>query len=323
MRRTLSGLLLVIAFFGSAAWPKHRTEQRGPIFMAPGFSFGQIDTVCLAPPIDLRSDKTNPLYGGLGTAPADVALAKCFNRIGYPTVGCNPITATLDDLKSPSDAWLNKLDFGTSRWLFILYIEYFEPASYWKFSGSRRGVPAGAENAVVSGCLFGKEGAGAKLLWRDRVVGTPSIAPVEGTSVVPGFEVQVYESGHSINTGIETLLAKFEPRGRWKGLRTPPTHTEDFDVACDVLWRTLNQVLKDSGRYDVMQTDDTDRMASYTIKHSKSPWTVSAEFASDAILRPSGSGCSMEITPAPSRAAAAGAGDAKSLFHRVRESLSR
>ena len=61
MRRRFSGLLLVVSFLGAAAWPKDQKEQREPVFMAPEFRFSQIDTICLAPPIDLRSDKTKAI----------------------------------------------------------------------------------------------------------------------------------------------------------------------------------------------------------------------------------------------------------------------
>jgi len=61
MRRTFLRLLLMVSFWVPAAWPKDRWEVPPPLFMAPEFRFSQIDTICVAPAIDLRADKTEPL----------------------------------------------------------------------------------------------------------------------------------------------------------------------------------------------------------------------------------------------------------------------
>ena len=61
IRRAFLAVLLVVSFWAPAAWPKDTKAEKEPIFMAPGLDFSQIDTICIAPTIDLRPDKTQPL----------------------------------------------------------------------------------------------------------------------------------------------------------------------------------------------------------------------------------------------------------------------
>jgi hypothetical protein len=312
----------VVLFVGAAAWSKDRGEQRGPVFMAPDFQFSQIDTICIAPPIDLRADKTEPLYlsasGGkaphlLGERPitADVAVANWFNHLGYPTVGCNSVDP-LDDLRAPSDAWLSKLDFGQSRWLFILAVEYFS-TPYGK-SEALFGSQTNRSHAVVSGYLFAKQAAGGKLVWRDKVVGT-DYDPMGGSMMGRKSGVKGVESEQAIAIGVKILLSKFETRN--KDIRLPDkTYLEPFDVNCSALWPALNDVLKNSGKYDIIQIDDPDKMAIYSMG------VKSEHRMDDAILRPNDNGCSMEITPAPSPRAM-GPSDVKSLSQHVHAVLSK
>lgn len=320
MRRRFSGLLLVVSFLGAAAWPKDQKEQREPVFMAPEFRFSQIDTICLAPPIDLRSDKTEPLYlsasgakppghyWGVPHVTADEALTNWFKHLGYATVGCSSVNATLDDLKAPSDAWLSKLEFGTSRWLFILAVEYVSTPV--KLLGSR----TGQSHAVVSGYLFGKQASGVKLVLRDKVVGG-DFSGMGMTAYGRKGQVKAVESEEAIAVGIKILLAKFETRNKEIRL-LGKTYTEAFDVTCKVLWPALNDVLKNSGKYDIIQTDDSDMMAIYDMGRK------SEHRMDDAILRPTDNRCSMEITQAP-HAGGMYTNDPKSLSQRLHVVLSK
>ena len=136
LRRMHLGLLVMVSFCAPAAWPKDAKQPKEPIFMASGLDFSQIDTICVAPTIDFRADKTQPLFlSGHGKhvsswstkippISADDAIAGAFKFLGYKTAECSLVGATLDDLKAPSDGWLGKLDFGSSQWLFVLAVEY-------------------------------------------------------------------------------------------------------------------------------------------------------------------------------------------------------
>lgn len=332
MRRAFSGLLLVFSFWVPAAWPKHQREQE-PIFMAPDFRFSQIDTICVAPTIDLRPDTTQPLTlsgprpptpGGFrvvlaeiltgGTrvrhVTADEAVAQTFNAIGYKTVSCNPVNATLNDPNTPSDVWMRKLDFGGSRWLFILAVEYVSTP----YSGGMVGL----SNAVVSGYVFDKQADGGRPVWRDKVIGVDFVP--DGIATFRGRKnaVTLIESERAIADGARRLLAKFETRKQKStlSLYLSPTHTEIFDTTCNVVWNALNDTLKKSGKYDIIQTDDSDMMAIYSMG-------LKAEHRMDyAILKPKGNICSMQINQAP-HGFKFGENDPKSLSHRIHAVLSK
>jgi len=328
MSRTFSGLLLVVSFWVPAAWPKdHPKDQQAPpapLFIAREFHFSQIDTICVTPTLDLRADKTEPLAlsaepwrvkGFLTTLPptADAALANLFNYIGYKTVSCNPVNATLDDLKAPSDAWLQKLDFGESRWLFILAVQDV-PIQPLTDSWKTKKLQSHHVYAVVSGYLFEKQAAGNRLVWRDIAVG------LLGDEFVGKKEtVKLVESQDDIADGISNLLAKFETRNKNLNVghffKTPlkEVHTEIFDVTCNVLWIALNDTLKKSGKYDVLGVDDSDTIAVYMVGR------IDLHF-DWVILKSEQNNCAMQIMVSFPKERSHDAGD---LIKRVQASLSK
>ena len=162
MRRMFLGLLLVAFLWSPAAFPKEKVEPL-PLFMDPEFRFSQVGTICLAPALDLRPDKSTPLsvseqgprLNFQHIQSANQVMADIFKRIGYETGECNPVSATLSDLKAPSETWLRTLDFGQSSWLFIFAVEDVATIG-WSHV-----------HAVVSGLLFEKRGASVRLVWRD------------------------------------------------------------------------------------------------------------------------------------------------------------
>jgi hypothetical protein len=325
MRQIFVGLLLLAGFCAPAAWPKDRIAQ-APIFMAPAFHFSDIDRICTAPTIDLRSDKDEPLLLS-GSPPssgflrarheaADDVLAHVLTGIGYETVHCNPVSAILDDLQAPPDSWLRKLDFGESRWLFIVAVEFVSTPS----GTSRRSI--GLSHAVVSGYLFAKRADGAGLVWRDKVVGGDTNAV--GGMWLGGSKsgVELVESERAIADGIVRLLGKFETRKKsmrridWN-YAPSRSETEDFDVTCSVLWAALNDTLKTSGKYEVIQIDNLDMMAIYTMGYKSERRADSALLAAAEHDQ-----CSMEVTDSPHQYKF-GEENIKTLSKRVREALSK
>lgn len=309
MRRAFSGLLVVVSLWVPAARAKDRKEQKEPLFMAQGFQFSQIDTICVAPTIDLRPDTTQPLYLGRSS---DFVLADLFKKLGYKTVHCNPVNVVLDDLTTPSDAWMRKLDFGESRWLFILAVEYTS-TPYGRF-----GMSMSACHAVVSGYLFDKQAAGIKLVWRDKVVGSDNDPTEWGPDpiFINKAQSKALQSERAVAFGAKLILAKFETRKGRIGFLGELTRTETFDVTCQVLWTALNDTLKNSGYYDIIQIDTSDMMAIYAIGEKF------GHRMDDTILRPKDNGCSMQIT-IPPREWALTQNDAKSLSQRVHAVLSK
>lgn len=280
------------------------------------FRFSQVDTICVAPAIDLRSDTAQPItlepsrpqhfVSGDVAVSADTALPNLFKHIGYKTVTCNSVSATVNELKAPSDAWLRKLDFGESRWLFIFAVEYVN-ARIHKYLGSS---PGGLSHAVVSGYLFQKQADGPRLVWRDTVVGGDGDHNLGAMWIGKKEKTQFYESQQSIEDGAEHLLSKFESRNKSFGFENK-THTEIIDVTCNKLWAALIDVLKKPGQYNILQIDNSVMMAIFFTEDSESQRTAYGN------LRPKDNSCSMQITLAPGNAL-----DLKSFSQRVHAALS-
>ena len=282
-------------FWAAAARPSHQDVKNSsgaelpPLFMAPDFRFSQIDTICVASAIDLRPDKTEPLnLSGRGPSVflygrpwnADTALAETFEGIGYKTVSCNPVSGTLEDLKTPSDEWLRKLEFGQSSWLFILAVE--EAGTRYDAHGLIGNMGG---DAVVSGYLFEKRAEGVSLVWRDKVVGVPA---AYGKLYGQKERVKLLESEYAIADGINHLLVKFETRHKEIGnLSLWEIHAQTFDVTCNVLWTALNDALKDPENYEILQIDSSDMMAIYGVGKFK--------LVDFAILKSKESTCAMQI----------------------------
>jgi hypothetical protein len=199
MRRTLI-MMLIVLFGWSGARSQPNRVKNIQLYVAPGFQFSQIDTICIAHPIDLRTDRAEwiylsgddpapnvtycPAYGSCGpiidsekhSYSIQSRLASDFNKRGYDTVNCKPVNATLDDLKAPNESWIRKLDFGESRWLFLLAIEDANGTYNVKSSSVTLGLMTGGwtnanrgrGSATVSGYLFDKQSA--SLVWSSKEV---------------------------------------------------------------------------------------------------------------------------------------------------------
>ena len=59
MHRPFPGLLLAVLLLAPTAWTKDEKDE--PLFKAPEFRFSQVDTICVAPTIDVRPNDTQPL----------------------------------------------------------------------------------------------------------------------------------------------------------------------------------------------------------------------------------------------------------------------
>jgi hypothetical protein len=189
-------MLLIVLLSGLAARSQPNRVKNVQLYVAPGFQFNQIDTICIAHPIDLRTDRTEriylsgddpapnvklyPAYGSVQTIidsqnhsySIQSRLALDFNKRGYDTMNCKPVNATLDDLKEPNKSWIRKLDFGESRWLFLLVVE--DASGTYKNNvplGLFTGAPManfGRGSAFVSGYLFDQQSA--SLVWSSKEV---------------------------------------------------------------------------------------------------------------------------------------------------------
>ena len=177
--RRISGLLLVALVWSTVGFSKEKDSvEPAPVFMDPDFHFSQVSTICLAPGLDLRADKTEQLFlsergpgpGFEHSASADQYMAGVFGWMGYQTTECRPVTATLADLRAPSEEWLRSLDFGQSNWLFVLAVEDVRAKCGWIVGA---GGMWGETCALVSGVLFEKRSDAVRMVWRDRVAARP------------------------------------------------------------------------------------------------------------------------------------------------------
>lgn len=285
--------VVFVAFLASPlAFPKDKKEWPEPmvIFMDPDFKFSQVDNICLAPVLDLRSDKSAALsltergpstgfFPNERIATANQALAGGFKGSGYPTSECDPVNATLDDLRSPSDAWLRNLNFGKSNWLFVVAVEDVHSSANWL--GGEGGY------AIVSGLLFQQKSGSARLVWRDRSLGV-----VEGGYTGRKKTVERGEDYIAVNNGIGRLILKFERRSRGR-LVAYFVENENFDTSCDRVWTALKDRLsQDPKKYRAAFLDASDKMALYTMIRK----TFAVEHEDHVVLRPHENGCVMELT---------------------------
>lgn len=239
MRRTL--LMLLILLFGSlAARSQPQRVKNVQLYVAPGFQFSQVDTICVAHPIDLRTDRTERIYlsgddpapniklcKGYGSCEAIIdsknhsysiqsRLTLDFNKRGYDTVNCKPVNATLDDLKEPNELWIRKLDFGEPRWLFLLVVEdangtYKTNVPLGLIYGHAM-ANFGRGSAFVSGYLFDKQSA--SLVWSSKEVCDRCVRgyeDIKGSHGGAEFMQRQQALSYAIS-GSFGLLAKFEKR---------------------------------------------------------------------------------------------------------------
>lgn len=295
----VGGVLLGLIFVGflssPLAFPKDKKDRKGrpeplPLFMDPGFRFSQIDTVCLAPSLDLRSDKTAPLSlsekgPSTGLFPnerihsADQVLAEVFKWSGYQTTQCNAVAATLSDLRSPSDAWLRNLNFGQSNWLFVFGVEDVNSSASW--------VGGNGGYAIVSGFLFEQQTNTAKLVWRDRAIGVADAGYMGRKGTVERGQVDL-----AVNDGIAHLTSKFERRSRGGRPFAFVVEEENFGASCDEVWAVLKETLSnDPKKYKVAFLDASDKMALYVLRRN---WFKGNE--NHLVLRTHEAGCVIELT---------------------------
>lgn len=279
-KKTLASLLTALACCCSAH-AKNINEPPLPFFMDPEFHFSEIDTVCLAPILDLRPDKTVEMTlddpGINHIKSPNQSMADTFKYIGYPTATCNPVSATVADMTSPTDAFLQTLDFGPSQWLLVLAVEDMNVV---------RGLDE--VRVVVCASLFRKRPGGPKLVWHDRWVGRSD------------SEVMMFKRNESIringalslNDGIDHLVCEFEMRTKKRPMMGFVVDQEHFDSSCDVVWSALNDAFsKDPRRYHVAFTQSSQFMAIFI------SFRASAMGNEDrVVLRPGGTACSMEFT---------------------------
>lgn len=121
----LIGLLLAAILLNATAWSKAPKDlvKPSPLFMDPAFSFSQVDPICLSPILDLRLDKSAPIFL-TGVTPelnskhlpnASGILSGNLGWLGYATTWCQPVSTMPIDLANPSDTWLRSLNFGQSK----------------------------------------------------------------------------------------------------------------------------------------------------------------------------------------------------------------
>jgi hypothetical protein len=291
MRKVILSLFAILILWSP---PIHSKEKElvepVPLFMAPDFEFKQIDSICLAPALDLRLDKTaafslsesGPRFNFSRIATADRALAGAFKGQGYGTSGCASVSATLEELRSPSDTWMRSLNFGKSNWLFVVGVESVNSDAAWRLGGNGY--------AVVSGFLFEKQAGSARLAWRDRALGVFHQG-VTGSK-------QALENGEdhlAVNIGIWRLISKFERRSRGRPAGFVVDY-ENFDSPCDQVWNVLKDELRsDLKKYGGVRgvfLDETDKMALYTMYHITNP----GGHEDHVVLRNHDGKCAMELT---------------------------
>lgn len=300
MRRILVTLLLLGSVCSSAVFPKDRSKERVrplPFFMDQDFSFSQVGTICLAPALDLRPNKTEQLFlSGKGAREnfshlpsADQAVANHFGALGYQTTGCGPVNATAADLNTPSAAWLHSLNFGTTQWLFLLAVDDVQAKTLGWLVGSLNGYAGG--HAVVSGYLFAKRGDEAKLVWRDRAFGMPW-SDLNGRN----SSVKAAISDEAVTSAIMHLIWKFDQRSKKRPLLMFAVNEQTFGANCGVVWTALKDVLNsDSKKYRVAFLDASDRMALYTVFH-KNLMNGPFENEDHVVLKTQADTCAVQVT---------------------------
>ena len=304
MYRMALGLLFVAFLWSPAVSSKDKDREKVkplPLFMDPEFQFSQVETICLAPVLDLRSDKTAPLFLsekgpriiGLGRSrSANQETADILKKMAYETSECNPVSATLSDLKTPSETWLRNLDFGQSSWLFVLAVEDLRTVygGFWKDLGTLGG--AKGAHAVVSGFLFKKQADTVRLVWRDRAIG---LFPRDTTGARKKSTVEATESGWTVDDGIRRILAEFEVR-KGRPYLFFANDEENFGATCDVVWTALQDAFGTaSKKYRVEFIDPSDKTAFYGVYHVS--FTAGAvENENRVVLKAHGDGCAMQVT---------------------------
>jgi hypothetical protein len=215
-------------------------------------------------------------WGAVTQSTADADLANTLQTFGYQTASCKALVGTVDDLKEPlSDSFLSGLDFGNSRFLFVVGVE---DRSTTHLTKSNKFVPGGLGEAgwvVLSGYLFDKQAPG-RLVWRNRVIGVDQ----SGMELLgPEAAAKTYIGEVAIRNGESALLSSFMSRGakaiqpsksetreaKWEAIQGGRLHTaETFAVPCDSLWSTIKETLGDSKHFEIVASFDSDRMVFFS-----------------------------------------------------------
>jgi len=289
MRKIFLGLMFATLLWAPCAYCGKIPDPL-PLFMDPDFRFSQVDSICLPPALDVRADKTRPLYlteRGPSTdfahiQPTDKSLNGYLISIGYPTVQCSPVSATASDLAAPSEAWMSTLDFGQSRWLFIFAVEDLHVAASW--------LGGEGSYAVVSGLLFEKRASGVKLVWRERAAGAPW-----DTMLGRKEKVLEAETAQSVDNSIVELLAKFEWRAKKRRQVAFAVDEQELPGSCEAAWSALKDFMNEHRKkYVVFSLDDSDRLALYARGIGGMPMSPMNE--DHLALKPKGNACAMEVT---------------------------
>lgn len=307
LRPSTIAVLLAAFILCPNAWPKSNWKEIKPLplFMAPDFNFNQIDSICVAPVLDIRSDKSAPIFIA-GEAPsipfvthpanATEALHESLVELGYPVDSCGAVEATLEDLRKPSEAWLRSLKFGSSKWLLIVAIEELAAKDYpyslnpfhhdYKPFTIPRAPYYDAGHAVASGYLFSNLKGSPELEWRDSSLGLQFSGIVKGNG---GAEISSVEA---VDRAVANVARRFDRRSKKDPLVAFSVAKENFTSGCDTVWKALIDALNEAPDfYKVGLSDEVDMLVLYTAAHRASP-----ENEDHIALKNQSGGCVMEVT---------------------------
>jgi hypothetical protein len=71
------------------------------------------------------------------------------------------------------------------------------------------------------------------------------------------------------------------------------THRETYTVSCETLWPAIKDVLRNSGKYGILNMDNTEMSASYNIGG-----TLTGKRVNSLVLNTKSEGCEMQIQTA-------------------------
>lgn len=286
------GLLFVMLLWIPTAVARERETARPiPLFIDPEFNFSRVRTICVAPTLDLRSDKTKPLalshkgprysfFPNDYLHGVDQVVAEDLSQVGYQTTACNPVSATLSDLATPSDTWLRKLDFGQSSWLFVLGVEDVCITCTFEGRADVRGY------AVASGFLFENRPDGVRMVWHDRIAGILNQFVVVGRIKTE----ETWEGTVATDNAVSRLLGEFELRPAKRPVWLFTVDEENFSANCDAVWDKLKDVLNNHPKeYKVVLLDASARIVLFFDHHKT--------FMEDhVVLRPHREACAVQAT---------------------------